>query len=149
MKRTLMIPFVLAFAVGCQLPPDQQDTYRPLREHGQRLNFDDLVFRARRQADLALTASYNDNWGDLQDLASALQQTAELLPKAPEAPDLKKSEETRKNISELTRDAARLKVAAREASRLTGLEKENKIKELNNILIGINRSVRTLPRRQE
>ena len=149
MKRRLLMAFVLAAALGCQLPPDQQDTYRPLREHGARLSFDDLVSRARRQADLALAASYNDNWGDLQDLAKALQQTGELMPNASDAPDLRKNEETRKTISELTRDAGRLKTAAREATRLTGIEKESKIKEMNNLLISINKSVRTLPRRQE
>jgi hypothetical protein len=149
MKRTLTIAFVCAMALGCQLPPDQQDTYRPLREHGTRLGFDDLVARARRQAELALTASYNDNWGDLQDLAKALQQTAELMPNATDAPDLRKGEEPRKTINELTRSASRLSAAAREANRLTGIEKENKIKEMNNLLISINRSVRTLPRRQE
>ncbi|HKB38596.1 MAG TPA: hypothetical protein VKD72_19285 [Gemmataceae bacterium] len=149
MKRRLMIGFVLAAALGCQLSPDQQDTYRPLREHGPRLNFDDLVSRARRQADLALAASYNDNWGDLQDLAIALRQTAELLPSAADAPDLKKAEDARKAIGELSRDATRLTAAAKEVTRLTGREKENKIKEMNDLLIGINKAVRILPRRQE
>src|SRR6266542_248910 len=147
MKRRLMMAFVLAAALGCQLPPDQQDTYRPLREHGPRLNFDDLVSRARRQADLALAASYNDNWGDLQDLAIALRQTAELLPSTADAPDLKKDQETRKTIGELSRDATRLTTAAKEVNRLTGMDKEKKIKEMNNLLIGINKAVRTLPRR--
>src|SRR5262245_15406925 len=132
MKRRLMIGFVLAAALGCQLPPDQQDTYRPLREHGPRLNFDDLVSRARRQADLALAASYNDNWGELQDLAIALRQTADLLPSAADVPDLKKDQETRKTIGELNRDATRLNVTAKEVTRLTGMAKENKIKEMNN-----------------
>ena len=71
------------------------------------------------------------------------------MPNASDAPDLRKNEETRKTISELTRDAGRLKTAAREATRLTGIEKESKIKEMNNLLISINKSVRTLPRRQE
>src|SRR4051795_5314837 len=101
MKRRLMIAFVFAAALGCQVPPDQQDTYRPLREHGSRLGFDDPVSRARRPADLALPASYNDNWGDLQDLAKALQQTAELMPNASDAPDLRKADEPRKTIGEL------------------------------------------------
>src|SRR5438477_12954827 len=96
MKHRLMIAVVFGAALGCQLPPDQQDTYRPLREHGPRSGYDDLVSRARRQADLALTASYADNWGDLQDLAIALKQTVDLLPTAPEGPDPRRSEEVRR-----------------------------------------------------
>src|SRR5713226_2591331 len=105
MKRRLMtMGLILAAALGCQLPPDQEPL-RPLREHGPRLKFDDLVARARRQADLALEASYVNNWGDLEDLAKALEQTTQFLPTAPDAPDPKKNEAFVKTSRELSREA--------------------------------------------
>jgi hypothetical protein len=144
MKRRLMtMGLVLSAALGCQLPPDQEPL-RPLREHGPRLKFDDLVSRARRQADLALEASYANNWGDLEDLAKALEQTAQFVPTAPDAPDPKKNEAFIKTSRALSGDAARLNAAARAVANLSGDEKEKKIKEINGLLLGINKSVRTL-----
>lgn len=144
MKRRLMtMGLVLAAALGCQLPPDQEPL-RPLREHGPRLKFDDLVTRARRQADLALEASYGDNWGDLADLAKALEQTTQFLPDAPDAPDSKTNAPFRKASRELSRDAGRLNAAARTVARLSGDEKDKKIKEINGLVLNINKAVRTL-----
>jgi len=143
MKRRMLMGFALAAALGCQLPADQE-AFRPLREHGPRPKFDDMVSRARRQADLALEASYNSNWGDLQDVAKALEQTAQLLPGAPDGPEPGRVEAVRRTSGDLKRDAARLASAAREVNRLSGEEKEKKIKEVNDLVTSINKAVRTL-----
>jgi hypothetical protein len=143
MKRRLLMGLALAAVLGCQLPPDQEPL-RPLREHGPRLRYDELVSRARRQADLALEASYINNWGDLEDLAKALEQTTHFLPTAPQAPDVKKNEQFRKLSGELSRDAAKLTVAARAMPTLTGAEKDKKLKEIEGLLLSISKTVRQL-----
>jgi hypothetical protein len=143
MKRILLMGLVLA-AVGCQLPPEQ-DTYRPLREHGQRLNYNDLVLRARRQAELANTAFYANNWGDLQDLSRALAQTADLLPTAADRPAVQLTA-VRKTSAALARDASQVYATVRGLARLGADEREKTVKEINALLTGIQNAVRTLPR---
>ena|SRR5438067_1673114 len=143
MKRRVLMGLVLAAALGCQLPAEQEP-YRPLREHGPRPKYDELVARARRQADLALEASYGNNWGDLQDVAKALEQTAQLLPGAPDGPEPARAETVRKVGRDLGRDAARLNTAARDVNRLSGRDKEKKLEEVNALLLSINKAVRGL-----
>src|SRR5262245_10176854 len=143
MKRTLLLGFAVAAVLGCQLPADQE-AYRPLREHGPRPKYDDLVSRARRQADLALEASYASNWGDLQDLSRALSQTAQLLPGAPDGPEPTRAETVRTLSRDLQRDAGKLAAAAREIDRLSGEAKEKKLKEVNALLLSVNKAVRSL-----
>ncbi len=143
MSRTLLTGFVLAAAVGCQLP-SEQDAYRPLREHGKRLSYEELAARARRQADVATEAFYGNNWGDLRDVTRALEQTARLLPEGLEPPE-KKSEEVRKLSGDLGRDAALAASAVGALDRLAGTEREKKVNELNGVLTTINKTVRALP----
>jgi hypothetical protein len=146
MSRRVLTGFVLAAALGCQLPPEQ-DAYRPLREHGRRASYEELAARARRQADVATEAFYGNNWGDLQDVARALEQTARLLPDGLEPPE-KKTDEVRKASGDLGRDAARAASAVRALDRLSGTEREKKVNELNGVLTSINKAVRALPRKQ-
>lgn len=143
MRRRLLLGLALGAALGCQLPPDQEPL-RPLREHGPKLRYDEMVLRVRRQADLALEASYNDNWGDLEDLAKALEQTAQFLPTAPQAPDVKKDERFRQRTGELSSAAGKLSAASREMSRLEGPAKAKKLKEIEGLLLSISKTVRRL-----
>lgn len=142
MKRLLLAGLLFATLIGCRAI-EEQDSYRPLRENGPQLPFDQLATRARRQADLALEASYDNNWADVQDVATALAQTAGKIPQAADTPEPRKAE-LRTLTAELIRDAGKLNDMAKEVVNLTGEEKEKKVKELNGLLISINRGVRKI-----
>lgn len=84
MARRLPI-FLLLAILGCRIPNDREDL-KLLDENKIRLNYPDLYLRARSQSNLALEAFYADHWGDLEQAAKSLEQTAGLLPKSAGAP---------------------------------------------------------------
>src|SRR5947199_9829218 len=81
----------------------------------------DLLLRARRQGDVALDRAFRNLWVDVEDVGRSLQQTARLLPLAPEAPP--KKPDVEKLWAELGADAKKLETAARAIGPVSGAER--------------------------
>jgi hypothetical protein len=141
MIRRLLPAFALIALSGCQ-SLQEQEAIRPLRENGPKLTYEELLLRARRQGDLAMDRAFRNNWADVQDVSTALEQTVKLIPTAPEAPQ-KKTEIIRLTTA-IEGESKKLGQAAKEVVPLTGTDREKKIKEIDAILLKISRDVRTL-----
>ena len=86
MKRLLGLG-LLACVVGCQATDDRA-SLRPLPDNAiAGVTYAELLTRARSQSRLATEAFYVDNWMEVEDAGTALQQTARLLPKAKDIPE--------------------------------------------------------------
>lgn len=85
MKCVFLPGVFLLLLTGCQMPPERLPLM-PLPEEGAPLSFADLVARARAQAMTGTEAFYVNRWGDLEDAARGLEQTARFLTKATEVP---------------------------------------------------------------
>lgn len=87
MRCTLLLGLSVLLLVGCQAA-DERAALNPLPENRAGVvTYAELLIRARQQTRIATEAFYVDNWLDLEDAASALQQTARLLPKATDVPE--------------------------------------------------------------
>lgn len=88
MRRTLPIGAVLLALAACQAGPESQRTALPpmLPDKVVPLPYSTLLERARAQARKATEAFYVDNWGDLDEAARGLEQTAQYMAKAEDVP---------------------------------------------------------------
>jgi len=88
MRRTLPIVAVLTALAGCQVGPEAQRTTLPpmLPDKVTPLPYSTLLERARSQLKKATEAFYIDNWGDLDEAARGLEQTAQYMAKAEDVP---------------------------------------------------------------
>src|SRR3954452_17462755 len=87
MARTilsLLVPALLLSLSACQVPPERLPPELP-ESIGPR-PYAELLTRARSQAKVATEAFYLDRWGDIEDAARGLEQTARYLSSAEEAP---------------------------------------------------------------
>jgi hypothetical protein len=89
-----------------RLPP------QPLPDNSPPLPYAELLTRARQQATAATEAFYVNRWGDLEEMARGLEQTARFLPRSTEIP-LAHRDKLAAQADELARDAQRLREAAR------------------------------------
>ena len=85
MSRLLPIGLFLVLLAGCQLPAERLPLM-PLPEDGPPLTYAEAVARARAQAMAGTEAFYVNRWGDLEDAARGLEQTARFLLKATDVP---------------------------------------------------------------
>lgn len=126
-------------SAGCQLPPERLPV-RPLPDDSPPLPYAELLTRARLQSTTANEAFYVNNWGELEDAARGLSQTARFLPRAIEVPEALKNKlsEESKNLAE-------------EADKLRAAAKTRDVKLTNEILQRINLKVRELrpPEKEE
>ena len=106
----VLVSGMLLLVFGCAVPADRA-SLQPLPENGQGLPYAQLLTRARAQASAANDASFLDSWGDLEDLAKGLEQTARFLSKAQEVP--KKNKDI---LTEVTGDLAKNAQKLREAA---------------------------------
>ena len=144
MRRGLPVLLGLVFLAGCQ-GIGEQDAIRPLRENGPKMKYDELLLRARRQVDVLTEKALTDkNWPDVQDGCTALEQTVKLLPDAPEGPEKEKRADMLKQAGTMARDARALRVAAAEVPKLTGAEQAKKIKEADEAIVNLTRTVRLM-----
>jgi hypothetical protein len=109
MKRILLSTTLLVL-VGCAVPAERMPL-QPLPENGQVLPYEDLLTRARRQASAANDAFYLDHWGELEDIAKGIEQTARFLAKADDVPKTKKDILTEVS-GDLAKNAKKLREAA-------------------------------------
>ncbi len=117
---------------GCQAPPERVPLQR-LPENGPPLPYAELLTRARAQATAATESFYVNRWGEIEDAARALEQTARYLAKAEDVPANRK-EVLPRSSSELAQEAVRLREAATAQSE----------KDVNASLQRINLMVREL-----
>lgn len=80
-----LLPSFLVLIAGCQLTGEHQPP-RLLPEGGPPLPYAELLTRARMQATHATEAFYVNKWGDLEEAARGLAQTARFLEKATDVP---------------------------------------------------------------
>jgi hypothetical protein len=128
--------FVLPAAVllalpACQTPQDRLPQELP--EAVAPRPYAELLTRARTQAKVATEAFYVDRWGDLEDAAHGLDQTARYLAKAEEVPAKHKAA-LMSMSDELAKEAKNLKEAARKKS----------VEDANAVLTRINLKVRSM-----
>jgi hypothetical protein len=117
---------------GCTLP-QERIPLKPLPEDTPPLPYAELLTRARYQATAATEAFFVNKWGDLEDAAKGLEQTARFLTKAEEVP--MKIKPTLQTVSEeLRKESLKLREAA----------KSKDAKEVNTTLQRLNLQVREL-----
>ena len=109
MKRFFLVGVLILG--GCQLPSERA-VLQPLPTNGPPLPYAQLLTRVRNQAKAANEAFYVDRWGELEELATGLDQTALYLSKAEDVPPNQKSS-LGKTTSSLSKDAVQLRDAAR------------------------------------
>lgn len=119
-------------AAGCQLPPERLPV-RPLPEDSPPLPYAELLTRARLQSTSANEAFYVNNWGELEEAARGLAQTARFLPKSIEVPESRK-ESLAADARSLAEDADKLREAAK--------SKDDKL--VNELMQRVNLKVRQL-----
>jgi hypothetical protein len=132
MMRALSCSFCLiAFLAGCRtLEPDGA---LPLPENGPPLSYHEMINRARGQATSALDAYYVDAWTELGQAAQRLEQTARLLPKSTQIPEVFKGK-IGPESELLGKDAVKLSEAA----------KAKNADQVNEALQRINQRIRQL-----
>lgn len=132
MKCLPLAGLLVVFVAGCAVPPDRVPL-QPLPETGQALPYAELLTRARAQAREANDAYYVNRWGDLEDLAKGLEQTARFLAKAEEVPAKNKA-----TLNEVTSDLAKA------ATRLKEAAVAKNVKEATEAMRLVNQKVREL-----
>jgi hypothetical protein len=106
-RSFLLLIFLVA---GCRLA--DREGMNPLPENAPPLSYDEMINRARGQSAAALDAYYIDAWLDLEQAAQRLEQTARLLPKTTNIPEVFKTK-VEPEADLLRKDAVKLLEAAR------------------------------------
>jgi hypothetical protein len=119
MKRNLLFgAVVLPLLLSCQVPGERVAMPPMLPEKVTPLPYAQLLQRAKALVAKANDAFYVDNWGELEDAARALEQTAQYLAKADDVPAKHKD-----TLAELSRDFGQLSKALREAAMAKDVKK--------------------------
>lgn len=111
MKRMMIWVAILAALASCQSGPDQRTPLPPLPEKISPMPYARLLERARSLSKQATEAFYVDNWGDLEEAARGLEQTAQYLIKAEDVPG-----KHRDTLSTMSADLGKLSKELREAA---------------------------------
>jgi hypothetical protein len=112
MKRLLPAAVLLAAMAGCTAP-EQRVPLPPLpEENPPPFRYSELLERARYQAAGATEAYYRNRWGEVEEFAKGLEQTARFLPKAEAVPARRKE-----NLVVLSADLGKESTRLREAAR--------------------------------
>jgi hypothetical protein len=132
MKRLSLPALLVVLLAGCAVPAERVPL-QPLPETGQVLPYAELLTRARAQAREANDAFYINRWGDLEDMAKGLEQTARFLAKAQEVPAKNKD-----TLNEVTSDLAKAALKLKDAAAAKN------VKETTEAMQQINMKVRQL-----
>ena len=103
----VMVVFLLA---GCRIV--EREGMLPLPENGPSLSYVEMLNRARSQSGAALDSFYLDAWGELEQAAIRLEESARLLPKTTLIPEAFKAK-LPAEADRLRQDAVKLQEAAR------------------------------------
>jgi hypothetical protein len=132
MSRNTGASLLVIAVIGCALPPERLPL-KLLPENSPPLPYSELLTRARLQASAATEAFYMNRWGDLEDSAKGLEQTARFLPKATEVPATHKDK--------VGAEGAALE---KEAKQLLALAKAQDVNRATEVMQRINLQVREL-----
>src|SRR5262245_23624673 len=113
MNRAAVVGLFALVLSGCQTVPEPL-RIQPLPADGQPLPYSEAIQRARALATSATEAFYVDKWTDVEAAAIALEETARVLPKAPDIPAPLKDSLTSQSTAlladiEILRESARKK----------------------------------------
>lgn len=111
MTRIAAASVALAAVLGCQLPAERTPL-KPLPEDSPPVPYSELLTRARSQASAATEAFYVNRWGDVEDAARGLEQTARFLKKASDVPAVQRDRLVTE-ADALAAEAQKLQAAAR------------------------------------
>jgi hypothetical protein len=113
MKRTLLCASALLALSACQGGPDARPgtVPAPLPEKVQKMPYGQLLERSRSLAKSANEAFYVDNWENLEESASGLEQVALYLVAADDVP-LKHRDTIKTTSADLGKAAKELRTAA-------------------------------------
>jgi hypothetical protein len=112
---------------------DQRAALNPLPEKGPPPSYAEVLTRARAQAEIANAAFYRNNWNEVQDAARALEQTAQVMPKAWDVPPAQKV-----NLADLSNQLSK------EAGILTTAAKAMDEKGVNECMTRITLAIRKM-----
>jgi hypothetical protein len=125
MHRTLIAGVLALITLGCQTPAERIPL-KPLPEDSGPVPYAELLTRARLQAMNAQEMYYLDKWGDLEEAAKGLEQTAKFLPKASDIP-VNQKDTLPVTAGDLGKEAANLREAAK-------AKDKKKIEETMNVI---------------
>jgi hypothetical protein len=106
----MLAGFLILTLSSCQVPADRA-ALPPLPEKVSSVPYAELLTRLRTQAKQANEAFYVDSWGELEDAAKGIEQTARFLPKAEDVP-AKHKDTLSVAAGDLGKEAAALREAA-------------------------------------
>jgi hypothetical protein len=109
MKRFLLF-IVLVPSLGCAVPADRMPL-PALPENALPMPYAELLTRLRAQARSANDSFYLDRWGEVEDFAKGIEQTARFLAKATDVPAKNKD-----ILNEVTGDLAKNALKLRDAA---------------------------------
>lgn len=101
MNRAIVFGLFAVALAGCQALPEPLKI-QPLPADGQPLPYADAIQRARALATSATEAFYVDKWPEVEAAAVGLEETARVLPKAPDIPATLKDSVTSQSTALLT-----------------------------------------------
>ena len=110
MMRGLFLGFLVMVVAGCTPAPERVPP-KMLPENSPPLAYAELFTRARQQVNAANDAFYVNSWGELEENARGLEQTASFLAKAVDVPDRHK-DTLAVLANDLGKEAANLRKAA-------------------------------------
>lgn len=135
MRRTLPMAALLLTLAACQSGPETPRTTLPpmLPEKVTPQPYSHLLERARAQAKKATEAFYVDNWGDLDEAARGLEQTAQYMTKAEDVPSKHKD-----TLATASGDLGKLASSLRKAAT------EKDVKKTTDLLTKVHQKVREM-----
>ncbi|NBO92212.1 MAG: hypothetical protein EBV06_07840 [Planctomycetia bacterium] len=131
--RQFLLLAILLILTACSATPERSPILSEIPDKSVPQSYSKLRLRARDYAISITEASHKDDWPRLEQLASGLEQTADLLLKADNTPEMHKGNLAMLS-SELRKQAKELMVAAQ-------AKDSGKVTE---VLTSINRKVREM-----
>jgi hypothetical protein len=118
MKRMVLLGALTLPVLSCAVPPDRAPLPPLLPDKVTPLPYAGLLLRARALVSRANDAFYVDNWGDLDEAARGLEQTAHYLAKAEDVPAKHKD-----TLATLSSDLGKLAKSLSEAATVKDVKK--------------------------
>jgi hypothetical protein len=122
MKRMLLIGAVTLPVLACTVPADRAPLPPMLPDRVTPLPYAGLLQRARALVSRANDAFYVDNWGELEEAARGLEQTAQYLAKAEDVPTKHKD-----TLATLSADLGKLSKSLHDAATVKDVKKTTEV----------------------
>ena len=129
MRRLLLMGLLLTTA-SCVMPEQRSALPPPLPDRVTALPYGQLLQRGRSQAARANEAFYVDNWGEVEEAARGLEQTAQYLIKAEDVPAKHKD-----TLATASADLGKLAQGLIEAAKVKDSKKTNALMARINVKV--------------